>query len=90
MRKASADSIKRIAQLEKQIGNKGDTAELFQKALSEVLQEATDEELRTAAGSGKFGKDPAPDELFAMHELFRSRAERKVNQYRDEKGKNHD
>lgn len=78
MRKATADSIKRIAQLEKQIGNKGDTAELFHKALSEVLQEATDEELLTAAGSGKLGKCPAPEEMFAMHEVFRSRAAQKL------------
>lgn len=87
MRKASADSMKRIAQLEKQLGNKGDAEELFQKALSEVLQEATNEELRTASGAGKLGRCPAPEEMFAMHELFKNRAEQKIKQSKNEKGK---
>lgn len=87
MRKATADSQKRIKQLEKQVGNKGDAEELFQKALSEVLQEATNEELRAAAGSEKNGNGPTPGEMAAIHELFRNRAEQKIKQIKDEKGK---
>ena len=87
MRRGNAGSAKRIAQLEKQLGSKGDESDLFQRAMAEVLHEATDEELRTAAGSGKLGQCPAPEEMFAMHELFKNRAEEKIKQSKDEKGK---
>lgn len=87
MTRRKSESAKRIAQLEKQLVNNGDGSDMFQIAMAEVLQEATDEELRAAAGSGKNGRCPTPGEMAAMHELFRNRAEQKVNQYRDEKGK---
>ena len=88
MRRGNAGSVKRIAQLEKQLGSKGDESDLFQMAMAEVLHEATDEELKVAAGSRKRGEGPTFEAMVEMHELFRSRAEQKVNQYRDEKGKN--
>lgn len=87
MTRRKSESAKRIAQLEKQLVNNGDGFDLFQRAMAEVLQEATDEELRAAAGSGKNGRCPTPEEMFAMHELFKNRAEEKVKKSNDEKGK---
>ena len=88
MTRRKSESAKRIAQLEKQLVNNGDGFDLFQRAMAEVLQEATDEELSIAAGSEKNLVLATDAQMTDMHELFRSRAEQKVNQYRDEKGKN--
>ena len=70
------------------LGKNGAGSDLFQRAMAEVLQEATDEELSIAAGSEKNLVLATDAQMTDMHELFRSRAEQKVNQYRDEKGKN--
>lgn len=87
MRQWEQTLVRQISQLEKQIGNRGDKSELLERAMAEVYQEATAEELRTASGSGKLGRCPAPEEMFAMHELFKNRAEEKVKKSNDEKGK---
>ena len=88
MTRRKSEAVKRLTELEKQIGNRGDKSELFERAMAEVFQEATTEELRTAAGSGKYGGGVPAEEMTAMHELFEQRAEQKVKQYKDEKGKN--
>lgn len=87
MRQWEQTLVRQISQLEKQIGNRGDKSELLERAMAEVYQEATTEELRTASGAGKLGRCPAPEEMFAMHELFKNRAEEKVKKSNDEKGK---
>ncbi len=87
MRQWEQTLVRQISQLEKQIGNRGDKSELLERAMAEVFQEATTEELRTASGAGKLGRCPAPEEMFAMHELFKNRAEEKVKKSNDEKGK---
>ena len=87
MRRRNSESNKRIKLIEKHLGKNGAGSDLFQRAMAEVLQEATDEELRAAAGSGKNGRCPTPGEMAAMHELFRNRAEQKIKKSNDEKGK---
>ena len=57
MTRRKSESAKRIAQLEKQLVNNGAGSDLFQRAMAEVLQEATYEELNIAAGSAK---EPGP------------------------------
>jgi hypothetical protein len=88
MRRGNAGSVKRIAQLEKQLGSKGDGSDLFQRAMAEVLHEATDEELKVAAGSRKRKEETNPEAMADMHEVFTARAEKKINQYKNEKRKN--
>lgn len=88
MRRRNSESNKRIKLIEKHLGKNGAGSDLFQRAMAEVLQEATDEELSIAAGSEKNRVRATDAQMADMHELFRSRAEQKVNQYRDEKGKN--
>ncbi len=88
MRRRNSESNKRIKLIEKHLGKNGAGSDLFQRAMAEVLQEATDEELSIAAGSEKNLVLATDAQMTDMHELFRSRAEQKVNQYRDEKGKN--
>ena len=58
MTRRKSESAKRIAQLEKQLVNNGAGSDLFQRAMAEVLQEATNEELNIAAGSGRTGPLP--------------------------------
>ena len=74
------NALKRIEQLEKQFCIQKDGAEPFDRALSEVLREATIDELRIAAGSGKTGTQPTAEEMAAMHAVFTKRAEQKLNQ----------
>ena len=88
MRRRNSESNKRIKLIEKHLGKNGAGSDLFQRAMAEVLQEATDEELSIAAGSEKNLVLATDAQMTDMHELFRSRAEQKVNQYRDEKGNN--
>lgn len=88
MTRRKSESAKRIAQLEKQLVNNGAGSDLFQRAMAEVLQEATDEELNIAAGSEKNRVLATDAQMADMHELFRSRAEQKVNQYKNRNGAN--
>lgn len=86
MRQGEQKLVRQISQLEKQIGNRGDRSELLKRAMAEVFQEATTEELRVAAGSGKHGVVFTSQEVTAMHELFLQRAEEKVAQHKREDG----
>lgn len=72
------NALKRIEQLEKQFWIQKDGTEPFDRALSEVLREATIDELRIAAGSGKTGIQPTAKEMAAMHAVFTERAEQKL------------
>ena len=84
MRRGNAGSAKRIAQLEKQLVNNGDGSDLFQRAMAEVLQEATDEELNIAAGSGRTGTLQLMRND-RMHELFEA-GQKKGKQIQRRKG----
>ena len=79
MRRRNSESNKRIKLIEKHLGKNGAGSDLFQRAMAEVLQEATDEELSIAAGSEKNLVLATDAQMTDMHELFRSRAEQKVN-----------
>ncbi|MPN07908.1 hypothetical protein SDC9_155180 [bioreactor metagenome] len=55
--------------------------------MDEVIQEATYEESSIAAGSEKNRILATDAQMTDMHEVFRSRAEQKIKQFKDEKEK---
>jgi predicted HAD superfamily Cof-like phosphohydrolase len=77
-------SVKRLKDLEQQIGNQEEKPDLFQMAMAEVLQEATAEELYQVLGLSKRGPAPIPQAIAAMHEILIGRAEQKVKKYEDD------
>ncbi|WP_319470630.1 hypothetical protein [uncultured Trichococcus sp.] len=87
MTRRKSESAKRIAQLEKQLISNGAGSDLFERAMAEVIQEATYEELIIAAGSEKNRILATDAQMADMHEVFRSRAEQKIKQFKDEKEK---
>lgn len=77
-------SAKRLKDLEQQIRNQEEKPDLFQRAMAEVLQEASAEELYQVLGSSKSGPAPTPEAIAAMHEIFIARAEQKVKKYEED------
>ena len=69
---------KRLIKIESVAGKPPTEQELFEKALDEVISEATTDELRIVSGSRKYGLKVKEEKQQEMIKLFKQRAENKL------------